>query len=107
MIEMNRVRFKDDTEALEKLKDLGIISKTKTIDALSKVIYKKIDSNDNIQSCYCNVIGFNWKDTPEKSINKIYENLTIEVDGRIFDINIDYLKDMQKKSWGTKELGEI
>ena len=106
-IEMNRVTFEDDLKALEKLKDLGIISKTKTIDSLSKIVYKEIDSNNDIMSYPCKVLGFNWKDTPEKCINKIYENLTVEVKDMVFDINIDYLKDMQKKSWGAKELEEV
>lgn len=106
IIEMNRVKFEDDIIALEKLKDLGIISKTKTVDALSKILYKEIDDNDNIISYSCKVLGFNWKDVNEKCINKIYENLTIEVQDRVFDINIDYLKDMQKKSWGARELEE-
>ena len=105
-IEMNRVKFKDDSEALEKLKDLGIISKTKTVDALSKIVYKEINSNNHIISYPCKVLGFNWKDTPEKCINKLYENLAVEVKDRVFDINIDYLKDMQKKSWGVSELDE-
>lgn len=107
IIEMNKVKFEDDIEALEKLKDLGIISKTKTVDALFKIVYKEIDSDNNVITYPCKVLGFNWKSNPEKCINRIYENLTVEVEGDVFNINTEYLKDMQKKSWGAKELEEI
>lgn len=105
-IEMNRVKFKDDIEALEKLKEIGFFTKTKTVSSLSKIVYKEFDSQENIISHSCKVLGFNWKYTPEGCINKIYQNLTVEVEDKIFDINIEYLKDMQKKSWGAKEFEE-
>lgn len=104
---MNRVNFENEEELLEKLKKIDFLTKTKTIKALSQIVYKNIDSNGNIISTPCKIISYNWKENPEKCINKIYENLTIEVLNDTFDINIEYLKDMQKKSWGTsKEIEE-
>lgn len=100
MIELNRVIFKTEEEALVKLKEIGLISKTKTKSALNEIVYKTV--NDDIVTTHeCKVIGFNWKYNENKDcINPIYENLTIASDDREFDINIDYLKEMQKKNFG-------
>ena len=98
---MNEVKFENEEDALEKLKEMNIIAKTKSLNALSQVLYKSIDENGQVISKQCKIVGYNWKETNKDCINRIYENLTIKVDDKVFDINIDYLKDMQKKSWGT------
>lgn len=98
---MNEVKFENKEEALEKLKEMNIIAKTKSLSALSQILYKSIDENGQVISKECEIIGYNWKETNKDCINKIYENLTIKVNNKVFDINADYLKDMQKKSWGT------
>lgn len=98
---MTYVKFEDDLEALEKLKVIGLFTKTKTVAALNQIVYKDIEDN-NVRTYPCKVLGYSWKDTPSKSINSIYENLRINANDREFDINLDFLKDMQKKSWGTE-----
>ena len=97
---MNEIKFENDEDKLEKLKEINIIAKTKSLKALSEIVYKSIDKNGQVISKQCEIISYNWKETNKDCINKIYENLTIKVENKIFDINIDYLKDMQKKSWG-------
>lgn len=102
-MQMTKVLFKDNEETLSKLKTLGILSKTKAISDLSNIVYKKINDTDEVETFSCKVLGFNFKENPKDCINKTYENLIIEVNNDTFDINIDYLKDMQLKSWGQKE----
>lgn len=104
---MNEVKFKNDEDVLEKLKEMNIIAKTKPLSALSQVVYKSIDENGQVISRQCEIIGYNWKETNKSCINKIYENLTVKVDDKIFNINADYLKDMQKKSWGTIKESDV
>lgn len=100
---MTQVLFKNNGECLEKLKELGILSKTKEISDLSTILFKKVNSDNKIKSFSCKVIGFNYKENPDNCINKTYDNLIVEVDNSIFNINPEYLKDMQSKSWGQKE----
>lgn len=100
---MEYIEFKTDEETLEKLKEIGILTKTKTIADISKILYKRVNSDKSIESFTCKVIGYSHKENPKNCINSIYENLRIEVDNRTIDINIDYLKDMQKKSWGAEK----
>lgn len=104
---MNEVKFENEEEALKKLKEMNIIAKTKSSSALSQIVYKSIDKDGQVISKQCEILGYNWKETNKDCINKIYENLTIKVDDNIFDINTDYLKDMQKKSWGTIKDSDI
>lgn len=106
--EMTYIEFKSDLETLDKLKSVGLLTKTKTISSLNKIVYKKIEDDKTITSHPCEVIGFSWKNNPTNCINKMYENLRVNVDGKEFDINIDFLRDMQKKSWGAeKEIEEF
>lgn len=100
---MTQVLFKNDGECLAKLKELGILSKTKEISDLSTILYKKVKLDNKVESFSCKVIGFNYKENPDNCINKVYENLIVEADNSTFNINPEYLKDMQSKSWGQKE----
>lgn len=96
MFNMQDVLFKTDEEALEKLKEIGILSKTKEIKDLSEIIYKEKDDKNEIKSYKCEVLGYSWKKNSPECINKIYENLIVKSNNKTFHINIDHLKDMQK-----------
>lgn len=98
-MEMTKVLFNNNEDALEKLKEINLLSKTKNINDLQKIIYKKVDENDCIISFPCEVLGYNHKTT---TFNTLYENLIIKVEDKIFNINIDYLIDMQKSTWNIK-----
>lgn len=102
-MKMTEVLFQNNEEVLDKLKLLGILSKTKTINDLSTITYKKLLSNNNVDSIPCTILGSNYKENPDTCINKSYENLIIKVNDDIFNINPEYLKDMQAKSWGLKD----
>ena len=98
---MTYIEFKNDLEALDKLKSVGLLTKTKTLSSLNQILYKQINDG-NIKTYTCKVVGFNYKENPSNCINQTYENLKIKVNDNEFDINIDFLKDMQKKSWGNE-----
>ena len=99
MFDMQDVLFKTDEETLEKLKEVGILSKTKEASDLSKIVYKELDDKNEMQTYKCEILGYSWKETPPGSINKIYENLIVKSNNKVFHINIDYLKEMQKKNF--------
>lgn len=107
MFDMKKIIFNNDYEVLTKLKEVQLMSKTKEISNLSEIIYKSIDDYGNVKKYNCKILGYNFKNTTDNSINKVYENLTIQVQNRIFDINIDYLKDMQKSSWNNKNFEQF
>lgn len=96
MFGMQDVFFKTNEEALEKLKEVGILSKTKEVSDLSEIIYREKDNQNKMKSYKCEILGYSWKETPPECINKIYENLIVKSNNKIFYINIDHLKDMQK-----------
>lgn len=102
---MEKIYFKNDKEIVEKLKEMGVFTKTKTEKDLHKLNYKNM-VNKEITSSNCEVIAYNKKTIDENCINKYYENLAIKVKGKIFNINIDYFKDMQKKSFGMENKDE-
>lgn len=96
MFNMQDVYFKSDEEALIKLKEIGLLSKTKEVSDLSEIIYKEKNKKNEIKSYKCEVLGYSWKKTNPECINKIYENLIVKSNNKTFHINIDYLKEMQK-----------
>ena len=97
MFNMVDTLFTNDDEVLIKLKSLDILSKTKTVDSLSTLVYKSIDLLGNMSTYHCKVIGFSSKVLPSNCLNKTYENLIIECNDEVININIDYFKEMQKK----------
>lgn len=93
------VFFESNEDVLDKLKEVGVISKSKGVESLLNLVYKEVNVNNCIVEHCCTVKGYSYCETPKGSINDVYENLIIEVRGRVFNINIDYFKDMQKKSF--------
>lgn len=96
---MERIIFSTREQALLKLKELNILTKSKKEDDLDKLVYKFKDNTGKLLTSSCNVIGYNHKETPKDCINRIYENLILNVDGEEIHINIDFFKDMQSKGF--------
>ena len=101
--EMTYVEFQSDSEALDKLKSIELLTKTKTESSLKGIVYKQLNGG-KVEQYPCNIIGFSYKNTPKNCVNEMYENLRVKTDNREFDINIDCLKEMQKKSWGKEQV---
>lgn len=96
VVEMKRIEFKDDEDAVESLKEIGLLSKTKTLTELSKMVYKYIKLNNNITSSDCKIVGVEVMKVAENCSSKVYENLTVEVDDISFDIDVKSIKDMER-----------
>ncbi|MDT8718197.1 hypothetical protein IAI10_16140 [Clostridium sp. 19966] len=94
MISMERFIFNNDGEIVAKLKELGIFTKTKTAKDLKKLKFKKKINNKTVEF-NCKIVSYNRKKTNNNCLNEYYENLSIEVENKVFDINIDYFKDIQ------------
>lgn len=102
---MERVCFNKDEEILEKLKEYGVLTKTKKIEHLKELRYKTIKDNKELV-LECEILAFNWKRTKLNCINPTYENLTIKIEDREFEINIEFFKQMQKKDFFSIAKGE-
>lgn len=103
---MNNIYFDSPEEALDKLKDIKLLSKSSKISNLDNIVYKQI-SDDGIPISYpCNVLGFSYKHTKEKCLGDIYENLIVTANQKTFNINIEYLISMQKKGFGLQKTDE-
>lgn len=98
---MEKIYFENPEDALSKLKELKVLSKTKKIDDLTKIKYKEISQN-NICEFKCKVLGYNIKPTNGQCLSRFYENLIVEVNGDMFNINVEELIAMQKKDYGSK-----
>lgn len=46
--QMSRIKLENDKDILEKLKEVNIISKTKSLNVLSQIVYKSIDENGQV-----------------------------------------------------------
>lgn len=98
---MEKICFNNNDEIVDKLKEIGIFTKTKTSKDLGNIKYKEI-SNGEIIIHKCEIIGFNRKQTNNGCIDAYYENLIIKSKEKTFNINIDYFKEMQTKRFGIE-----
>lgn len=107
VVEMKRIEFRDDEDAIESLKEIGLLSKTKTLAELSKIVHKYVKLNNNTTSDNCKIVGVEIMKVDENCSSKVYENLTVEVDDISFDIDVKSIKDMERNLSNNKNKTQV
>lgn len=95
---MTKVLFNEDDDkhgVLQKLSELRIIKFQPNKKNQLKKLAENPTYKEHGKTYPCKLLGYNYKDSPENSINEYCYNLIIEVNDKTFNINGDYLMSMQ------------